>query len=143
MSNSSLFNTGAFELSSGESSFFKIDCDALTDNDILSLAEMFVRNIVNSNNARYRMIIPVPGGGLRFAEAISSFLSPEPHDTDLPYLLVDDVWTTGQTMMKYKQKIEHYGGSVEGVVIFSRDPHITSESPWVMPMFVMDLVNIT
>jgi orotate phosphoribosyltransferase len=117
-----LFNTGTFKLHSGMISSLKIDCDALTDEDLATLARLIA--------AKYRFgrIIGIPTGGTRLAEAL------QPYEDNLynPYILiVDDVLTTGASMEETREQYPH--PFVSGVVIFSR-----GECPnWITPIFQM------
>lgn len=103
-----LFNSGEFTLHSGERTGFKIDCDALTDEDIEAIAKLI------DTNLRFGKVVSVPKGGDRLAKALEKYVD----ETAPITLLVDDVFTTGQSMMDVRQEIE---GGVSGVVIFARN----------------------
>lgn len=115
-----LFQIGSFKLHSGERSFWKIDCDALTDKEIRAIVAIMLSRIPS-----FGRVEGVPKGGLRLAEALKVFSLGE----SLPLLIVDDVITTGNSMEKQRA-----GRTAIGVVIFSR----TSVYPsWIHPLFVM------
>lgn len=115
-----LFRFGDFSLNSGKQSFFKIDCDALTDDDIDTLAFMIQKEL------RFSKVVGIPRGGVRLAKSLENWKKQYG-----PTLIVDDVLTTGRSMEKEKEKYPE--DIVIGVVIFAR-----GECPeWVQPMFTM------
>lgn len=119
-----LFQLGNFTLASGVASPWKIDCDALTDEDIRTLAEM-IRQMVGL----FSSVEGVPRGGLRLAEALNPFC-------DIGYgsrhLIVDDVLTSGGSMERALQDCLSHAPKV-GAVIFAR-----GECPsWIYPLFQM------
>lgn len=111
-----LFQLGKFTLHSGEKTDWKIDCDALTNDDIEAIALMMSEIVLTP----FKKVFGVPSGGIRLAKAL------EKHSwEDSPkYLIVDDVLTTGNSMNEYKEKIslEHKipQHCFDGAVIFSR-----------------------
>lgn len=114
---STLFQCGEFVLASGVQSSFKIECDALTDDDLACLAELLSERL-----PPFGSVEGVPRGGLRLAELMAFYI------TDGPLLVVDDVWTTGVSMLNHLYP--RYG---IGAVIFAR-----AETPeWVTPLFTM------
>lgn len=117
-----LFNSGEFPLHSGGTSSFKIDCDALTDGDLDALAIQVAARL------RWRGTYGIPRGGTRFALALSRYNVP---CIDLPRLIVDDVFTTGSSMLSERGRYDHQAPAAVGVVIFAR-----SEPPdWIYPIF--------
>lgn len=102
-----IFKSGFFELSSGASSFWKIECDNLTDDDLATLARLIAERL-----PRFGHVIGVPRGGLRIAKALTPYIA---SNTSLT-LIADDVLTTGASMEKYRT-----ANSV-GAVIFARAP---------------------
>jgi orotate phosphoribosyltransferase len=115
-----LFKFGNFTLHSGSKSNFKIDCDALSDQDIESLAESVAAKF------QYKQAVGVPRGGIRFAEALNRYRDPK-HNL---ILIVDDVLTTGKSMIEYADKFKNE--QVQGIVIFARN--ICPE--WIVPIFI-------
>ena len=114
-----LFRTGAYTLSSGIKSDFKIECEALQDKDWRTLALIYARDHF------FKDVIGIPSGGMRFAEALKEFCIT--WNGALPILVADDVWTTGKSLEKLKTRVN---GEVIGVVAFAR-----SETPdWVTPI---------
>lgn len=100
-----LFQSGEFCLHSGAHSSWKIDCDALTDDDLATLARQVGRMM------HFGEVIGIPSGGLRFAKALQKYVF-----LTWPPLIVDDVLTTGKSMEEWRLK---YPGA-SGVVIFAR-----------------------
>lgn len=115
-----LFENKGFVSHSGISLPFKINCDALLDEDIETLADII------SKKFKFSKVYGVPRGGIRLANALEKYLSPEG-----PILIVDDVLTTGKSMEIFKEEIG--GNGAIGVVIFAR-----GECPkWIKPIFVL------
>lgn len=111
----SLFKFGNFKLHSGLESNWIIDCNELTDDDLICLAHIG-RSLVGP----FGTVIGIPNGGTRFAKTLGALYS-----TIGPTLIVDDVYTTGKSMD------ERYTGSEKGLVIFMRGLFRT----WVTPIF--------
>ena len=111
----SLFQTGLFQLASGASSNWKIECDALTAADWGTLALMaYEQGLVRY----FDRVMGVPRGGLAFARALEPYaqacvrcgvLRTHHHEPDHEYLtslvnrvlVVDDVWTTGGSVERF------------------------------------------
>lgn len=104
-----LFQLGTFKLHSGEISTFKIECDALTEQDWNTLAWLIYSKI------RFQLVFGVPTGGLRLAEVLRKYESKNEVD---PILIVDDVLTTGSSIQELRSR---YPGS-QGFVVFARGP---------------------
>lgn len=102
----SLFQLGKFVLHSGHTTTWLIDCEALADSDMETLATMIADMV-----GRFGSVEGVPRGGLRLAKAL------ERHTTTGPVLIVDDVLTTGASMEQQRA-----GRDVIGAVIFARGP---------------------
>jgi orotate phosphoribosyltransferase len=125
-----LFQSGNFTLNSGAKSQWKIECDALTDADIDTLAIMVGE--VFPTIFTYRDIVGVSRGGLKLAEAVKKLRGTDPESWYK--LIVDDVLTTGGSMERLKKELKLADDNlVHGVVIFARGkcPH------WVVPLFQM------
>lgn len=114
-----LFVDGEFTAHSGDTLPFKIDCDALTDTDLATLAADVSRRF-----PRFRSVKGVPRGGVRFAGALRRYATGSQLD---PALIVDDVLTTGASM---EQAREGVGRDVFGIVIFARGPC----PDWITPL---------
>ena len=115
-----LFSSGQFQLHSGGSSRWKIDCDALTEEDIRTLAM-----IIADRMQPWSAIEGVPQGGLRLARALET-LYPVGNG---PPLIVDDVLTTGASMEAQRAGRK----DIKGVVIFARG----SCPSWVSALFTL------
>jgi orotate phosphoribosyltransferase len=100
-----LFQSGIFKLHSGKTSRFKIECDALTDADWATLAEMIAMRA-----GAFGSVFGIPRGGVKLAEQLERFI------TTGPRLVVDDVWTTGGSMLEV---LNH--GDDAGFVVFARN----------------------
>jgi len=120
--NNMLFNTGEFKLHSGEKSNYKIDCDALSEEDINNLAFMI------AEKTYFGKVYAIPQGGLRLAYALSFY-----ENRSGPILIADDVLTTGGSMEKAKKLFP--GKEVKGVVIFAR----CTPPNWVRAVFTYTL----
>jgi hypothetical protein len=115
-----LFVDGEFTGHSGKPLPFKIECDALTDADLDTLAAIVARQF-----PRFRSVYGVPHGGLRFAGALRRYATESPLD---PALIVDDVLTTGGSMERARAGM---GPDVFGIVVFARGPC----PDWITPLF--------
>ncbi len=105
----SLFQRGAFTLHSGETSSWKIECDALTSEDWDTLATIAMERFT----LPFGKVIGIPTGGMAFARAL------EPYQrASMTILIVDDVLTSGQSMLRELEK-EPTG---IGLVAFARGP---------------------
>lgn len=127
-----LFQSGDFTLSSGKKSAWKLECDSLTDADIVTLAAM-IRQLVGP----FGSVEGVPRGGLRLAHALCEFAKPTASGS---HLIVDDVLTTGASMERALDRRK--GGSLGvtlggvpyvGAVVFARGPCPS----WVKALFQM------
>lgn len=107
-----LFQKVDIILNSGKPSDFKIECDALTDADIETFAYLI------SKKYNFRGVVGVPTGGNRIEDALVKYCI---DDDSLPLLIVDDVLTTGGSMIKHKKFYEDLGyTNIIGVVLFAR-----------------------
>ncbi len=125
-----LFQRGAFLLSSGRHSPWKIDCDALAGEDWEALAEM-----IHALVGPFSSVEGVPRGGLALAERLR-----RSRHARGPHLIVDDVLTTGASMERLRAACAPAGAdtsprrdAITGAVVFARGPC----PPWVRPLFQM------
>lgn len=115
-----LFQLGSFTLHSGDTASWKIECDALTQEDWRALAAII------SERVDFRDVMGVPSGGMALAKELQSYRKASP---SLPVLVVDDVLTTGNSMEALRKAIGH--NEVKGFVVFAR-----GQCPeWVTPLF--------
>jgi len=101
---------------SGETSDFRIECDALTDGEIKTFAMLISRRF------QFKGVSGIPRGGSRIAIALEQFRDPK----QSRWMIVDDVLTTGDSMNRYRLT-----SSDIGVVLFARGPC----PDWVHPVF--------
>lgn len=99
-----LLTLGEFRSHSGLTLPFKVECDALTKED-LDTAAAYIAKVVGPFSA----VEGVPRGGLRLANA----LWPHSHQGG-GLLIVDDVWTTGASMHEQRA-----GRKAKGAVLFA------------------------
>lgn len=118
-----------FTTHSGCETFFKIECDALTDEEIETGAMLIARLVGPFGN-----VFGVPTGGLRLAAAL------ERHRwSNGPPLIVDDVLTTGFSMEEARVNLARGSAwrfvDIKGAVLFARGPC----PDWIAPVFQMTL----
>lgn len=119
-----LFQTGDFTLASGAKSAWKIECDALTDADWDGLAAMLVEFLPGP----FGRVDGVPRGGVPLAKALRRYADESCYTS----LIVDDVWTTGESMERYiSGSLSAWAGpdAVMRAVVFARRPaprHVTA-----------------
>lgn len=114
-----LFTLGNRRLHSGELTDWKIECDALTDQDYDALARMLAQRL-----PAFGAVEGVPRGGLRLMEALAPYANKDSY----PLLIVDDVLTTGGSLETHRD-----GRPAIGAVLFARG----ACPPWVTPLFQM------
>ena len=126
-----LFNYGDFILHSGEKSNFKIDCDALTDDDIDAVATIFCKRLT------FNEPVGIPRGGIRLEQAIKKYQrSVSDYKFTSAILIVDDVYTTGKSMEEKRLELMRKDASkpISGAVIFAR----AIPPSWIYPLFIMN-----
>ena len=109
----SLFDCGTFVSHSGMRLPFKIDCDALSDEDIECIAEILASKV------DFGVVEGISTGGDRLAEALEKYARWE---APFQILIVDDVLTTGRSMERKKagQPPQVHEDDIIGFVIFAR-----------------------
>jgi orotate phosphoribosyltransferase len=130
---------GDFQLHSGERSSFKIECDALTGEETASFAHI-IRWVapVYHRVGLYQEVRGIPTGGIMLAMYLESGRDLKGRGTlakdQQVVLLVDDVYTTGQSMERARIELADEGYSynnVVGAVMFAR----RKPPPWVYAVF--------
>jgi hypothetical protein len=101
----SIFQKKSFLAHSGSRLEWRVECDALMDSDIETLAWIIARRTT------FSQVIGIPRGGIRLATALRRYTRDEGG-----ILVVDDVLTSGASMMAMR---ERYPQS-RGVVLFDR-----------------------
>lgn len=130
-----LFVCRNFTMHSGGISSYKIECDALTDEDIETLAYIIVQKLkemTGKETSGIGQVVGVPQGGLRLAAALQKHVNKR----GPLKVIVDDVLTTGQSMERERERTG-WGETAVGVVIFAR-----GRCPdWIKPIFSMQFFN--
>lgn len=103
-----LFEGKEFISHAGNLLSWKIEADVLTDKDLETLAKIV------SDKIKFFLVYGVPTGGSRFAAALNIYATLNDKD---PVLIVDDVLTTGQSIIDLMNK---FADDTIGVVIFAR-----------------------
>ncbi len=121
-----LFQKVNFISHSGKPLDWKLECDALTNEDWECIAYLI------SKKFTFYGVSGVKQGGLKLAKALEKYC-----DNNLMeglFLIVDDVLTTGGSMEEMKKYYRICtSASIQGVVLFAR-----GECPdWITPIFQM------
>jgi hypothetical protein len=115
-----LFRIAGFAGHSGDALTWKVECDALTDEDWNCLAMLASRIL-----PPFGPVEGVPRGGLRFAAALMHFSGTKGGSDQL--LIADDVCTTGRSLESVRA-----GRDAIGVVAFARS---LDYPRWVVPIW--------
>jgi len=124
-----MIELGDFTLHSGKKSWWKIILDNLTDEEIYHISEKIVEVV-----GPYSMAVSVPTGGDRLAQELNCW----PLDPSAPVLIVDDVYTTGESIKKIAEPFVASGIPVKGVVVFTRNSNLPE---WVQALFLVTELN--
>ena len=105
---------------------WKIECGVLTERDY----ETIVHIIVEEWKLQFKKVVFLGENGDQFAAAVLPFI--QVNNDNYPILIVDDVLTTGKSMVKAMLDVKQcYECEVIGVVIFA-----LGECPkWIRPIF--------
>lgn len=113
----SLFQDGDFTSHAGLPLKWKLECDAITDDEWRCLAKM----IMEYQDRPFSEAVGIPRGGLKLAEALNEYASGNP---DHFPIICDDVFTTGTSMLDFIA--EKYPTFTQGMgyrwVVFARKP---------------------
>ena len=106
-----LFQKVDFKSHAGLDLSWKIEMDALSENEWKCIAHM-----ITELSQPFRAAIGIPRGGLKLSGYLNEHGTQKESD---PYLIVDDVMTTGGSMEVFKK--EHFNDKyVIGWVVFAR-----------------------
>tara|TARA_B100000519_G_scaffold196260_1_gene202361 strand:+ start:2569 stop:2955 length:387 start_codon:yes stop_codon:yes gene_type:complete len=118
-----LFQEQNFIGHSGDELHWKIECDALFPEEWRCIAKM----ITEYETRPFCSAIGIPRGGVRLGTYLNEYST---QNFDDPYLIVDDVLTTGGSMEEFRK--EHFKNkNVIGWVVFAR----TKPADWVTALF--------
>ena len=120
-----LFVEEDFKSHAGLDLHWKIEMDALDEAEWKCIARM----IMEYQTEPFQAAIGIPRGGLKLSGYLNEYSTQNPKD---PYLIIDDVLTTGGSMEEFKE--EHFKNKkVVGWVVFSRKKPAT----WIKTLFQM------
>ncbi len=112
-----------FKLSSGVESIYKIDCSGFSDEDWATIARLIAERIPN-----FSSVVGVPTGGTKLALALKQYIS---SDTGAVPLVVDDVLTTGKSVLREMEKL---GRTAMAAVVFTRGGKLPEKVFALFPM---------
>ena len=120
-----LFVEEDFKSHAGLDLHWKIEMDALDEAEWKCIARM----IMEYQKEPFQAAIGIPRGGLKLSGYLNKYSTQNPKD---PYLVIDDVLTTGGSMEEFKE--EHFKNKkVVGWVVFSRK----NPASWIKTLFQM------
>jgi hypothetical protein len=92
-----LFQYAPFVSAAGLNLLWKIECDALTDEDLECIVKVALPSLFS-----FKEVYGVPRGGVRIAEKF------QPHCDPMAdcVLIVDDVWTTGKSLYNFRNTLQ-------------------------------------
>ena len=107
-----IFQQVDFKSHAGLDLKWKIECDGVSKKEWKCLAEM----ILDYEKRPFQSAIGIPRGGVMLGSYLNEYSTQKPDD---PYLIVDDVLTTGGSMVDFRK--EHFSGKETfGWVVFAR-----------------------
>ena len=89
-----LFQDGDFKSHAGLPLKWKLECDAITDEEWRCIAKM----VMDYQVQPFYKAVGIPRGGLKFAEAMNEYASGNPEDQTM---ICDDVFTTGTSFKDF------------------------------------------
>ena len=120
-----LFQEIDFKSHSGLDLSWKIECDCISKKEWKCLAKM----IMDYETRPFCSAVGIPRGGGVLGSYLNLYST---QNNDDPYLIVDDVLTTGGSMVEYREK--HFKNkNVIGWVVFARN----KPQDWVNSLFQM------
>ena len=109
-----LFQDGDFISHAGLPLSWKIECDAISEEEWRCLAKM----IMEYQTAPFSKAEGIPRGGVPLGNALNEYASGNPED---PVLVADDVYTTGTSFQEYCD-VKYTGKNVYKWCVFARRP---------------------
>ncbi len=125
-----LFKSGNFKSHSGLDLSWKIEMDALSDPEWFTISQMIMEI-----TSPFKEAIGIPRGGTKLGNLLNQYGTGKKED---PILLVDDVLTTGKSMVDYREEmdIERWQKSCAlGWVVFAR----IKTPKWITALFQMPI----
>lgn len=112
-----LFQDGDFKSHAGLPLKWKLECDAITDDEWRCLAKM----VMDYQERLFYKAVGIPRGGLKFAEAMNEYASGNEED---PIMICDDVFTTGASFKEFINENYPMWSAGQGFrwVVFARRP---------------------
>ena len=125
---SNLFKAESFVSHSGLDLNWKIECDALSDPEWFTISQMIMEV-----SPPFREAHGIPRGGVKLGNLLRQYGTKKKED---PICIVDDVLTTGGSMIEYAET-EFGGEDVIGWTVFAR-----GQMPeWVNALFRMPYID--
>ena len=93
-----LFQSVDFKSSAGLDLKWKIECDAISDDEWKCIATMIMER-----TRPFKNVVGIPRGGIKLAQELDKYSTGYYRD---PVCIVDDVLTTGNSMKKCREEIE-------------------------------------
>jgi orotate phosphoribosyltransferase-like protein len=124
-----LFEVGDFISHAGLPLAWKIECDAIRPEWWNGLARM----IMDYQTEPFSKVVGIPRGGLPLQSAMEKYVTPGDH----PWLVVDDVYTTGTSFREFCTDVKTM--HAYKWVIFARKP--IPEKDGVRALFTMPAKN--
>tara|TARA_Y100000385_G_C13012491_1_gene602352 strand:+ start:837 stop:1223 length:387 start_codon:yes stop_codon:yes gene_type:complete len=108
-----LFQSVDFVSHSGLNLTWKIECDAISDEEWKTLAKM-IREYETSD---WKTVVGIPRGGMKLANALDIYSTNNSKD---PILIADDVYTTGRSFRDFSNNFPN--DKLLKWCIFARNP---------------------
>ena len=127
--NTDLFRSIDFKSHAGLDLSWKIEMDALSENEWFTIARMILEI-----SPPFHSAIGIPRGGVLLGELLNKYGTGNEED---PFCIVDDVLTTGKSMIDYREEmnIERWQKSCAlGWVVFAR----VKPPKWIKALFQMN-----
>ena len=113
----SLFQDGNFKSHAGLPLKWKLECDAITEDEWRCLAKI----VMEYQERPFYKAVGIPRGGLKFAEAMNEYASGNEEDS---IMVCDDVFTTGTSFKEFINENYPMWSAGQGFrwVVFARRP---------------------